>query len=90
MSDAYAQIYDLENRLRFFLHDKLSSKYGAEYFSKLTTKVRTNIEIQKNRAVRFVTDPRKGELDFAQFSDLKRIFLSNEEFIPDGQTRAFL
>jgi len=90
MLDVYAQIYDAENRLRFFLHQKLQDKYGANFVSQLPTHVRDRIEHEKLRHHSYVIDPLRGDLEFAHLSDLKRIIDANEEFVADNQIRMVL
>ncbi len=90
MLDVYAQIYDAENRLRFFLHRKLLTKYGANFVSRLPTHVRDRVEHEKLRQHRYVIDPLRGDLAFVHLSDLKRIIDANEEFVADNQIRAVL
>jgi hypothetical protein len=90
MLDAYAQIYDAENRVRFFLHQKLQDKYGPKFVSHLPTHVRDRIEHEKLRQHNYVIDPLRGDLEFAHLSDLKRIIDANEEFVADNQVRSVL
>lgn len=90
MIDVYAQIYDVENRLRFFLHRKLTEKYGQDFVPNLPAQVRNNIAAEKSRSNLFVIDPRRGDLEFTHFNDLKRVILSNEEFVTEPATRSVL
>ncbi|MCR4300297.1 MAG: hypothetical protein NUV51_01670 [Sulfuricaulis sp.] len=90
MLDVYAQIYDAENRVRFFLHQKLQDKYGPNFVFHLPTHVRDRIEHEKLRHHNYVIDPLRGDLEFAHLSDLKRIIDANEEFVADNQVRAVL
>jgi hypothetical protein len=90
MLDVYAQIYDAENRVRFFLHQKLQDKYGPNFVSHLPTHVRDRIEHEKLRHHNYVIDPLRGELAFAHLSDLKRIIDANEDFVADNQVRSVL
>lgn len=90
MLDVYAQIYDAENRLRFFLHQRLLAKYGANFVSHLPTRVRDRIEYEKLHEHPYVIDPLRGDLAFMHLSDLKRIIDANEEFVADNQIRSVL
>lgn len=90
MLDVYAQIYDAENRVRFFLHQKLQDKYGPNFVSHLPTHVRDRIEHEKLRHHSYVIDSLRGDLAFAHLSDLKRIIDANEEFVADNQIRLVL
>ena len=90
MLDVYAQIYDAENRLRFFLYQKLHDKYGANFVSHLPTHVRDRIEHEKLRQHSYVIDPLRGDLEFVHLGDLKRIIDANEEFVADNQVRVVL
>ena len=47
MVDIYAQIYDVENRLRHFLHELLCAKHSSNYHSSLPQKVRKNVTTQR-------------------------------------------
>lgn len=90
MLDVYAQIYDVENRLRFFLNKKLQDKFGPDYIFYLPQHVVERIDHEKSRTSCYVIDPRKGDLEFTHFSDLKRIIVANEEFIADDLSRSVL
>ena len=90
MLDVYAQIYDAESRLRFFLHQKLLTKYGVNFVLHLPKKVRDRIEFEKLRERPYVIDPLRGELAYVYLSDLKRIIDANEEFVADNQIRLVL
>lgn len=90
MIDVYAQVYDVENRLRFFLNQKLREKYGPDYVFRLPQRVQERIEHEKSRATFYVTDPQKGDLAFCHFSDLRRILMDNEEFVSVQQGYSLL
>lgn len=90
MLDVYAQIYDAENRLRFFLHRKLLTKYGENFLHHLPRKVRDRVEFEKLRDYLYVIDPLRGDLAFVRLSDLMRIIDANAEFVADSQIRAVL
>jgi hypothetical protein len=90
MLDVYAQVFDAENRLRFFLNQKLEDKYGPDYVFYLPQHVQERIDHEKSRTSCYVIDPRKGDLEFTHFSDLSRIIVANEEFIADDLSRSVL
>lgn len=90
MLDMYAQIYDAENRLRFFLNQKLQEKFGPDFIFHLPPHVQERIELEKSRSYCYVIDSRRGDLEFAHVSDLKRIIVANEEFIVDRLIRSIL
>jgi hypothetical protein len=90
MVEVYAQIYDVENRLRFFLTDKLKEKYGEPFADKLPRKVRDSIVRHKQPAAIFVEDKRIQDLEYAEFADLKGILVANDDFLPDAQQRTAL
>jgi len=90
MLDVYAQVFDAENRLRFFLNQKLQDKYGPDYIFYLPQHVQERVDHEKSRTSCYVIDPRKGDLEFTHFSDLSRIIVANEEFIADNLSRSVL
>ena len=90
MLDVYAQVYDAENRLRFFLNRKLQEKFGPHFVSRLPHRVRERVELEKSRHHFYVFDPRRGDLEFTHLSDLKRIIVANEEFVEGRQIRSVL
>jgi hypothetical protein len=81
MLDVYAQVFDAENRLRFFLNQKLEDKYGPDYVFFLPQHVQERIDHEKSRTRCYVIDPRKGDLEFTHFSDLSWIIVANEELL---------
>lgn len=87
MVDVYAQIYDIENRLRFFFHDKLKSLKGEDYLQKLPRKTRENIQQEKAKLRIFVTDVRSLDLQYAHFDDLKRILDNVPAIVADSMAR---
>ena len=90
MLDVYAQVFDAENRLRFFLNQKLQDKFGPDYVFYLPQHVQERIDHEKSRTSCYVIDPQKGDLEFTHLSDLKRIIVANEEFIADNLSRSVL
>jgi len=82
MVEVYAQIYDVENRLRFFLTDKLKEKYGEPFADKLPRKVRDSIVRHKQPAAIFVEDKRIQDLEYAEFADLKGYWLQMTTSFP--------
>lgn len=90
MLEVYAQVYDVENRLRFFLNQKLQEKYGPDYVSRLPQHVQERIDHEKSRATCYVIDPRRGDLEYCHFSDLRRILEDNEEFVTVHQSHSLL
>lgn len=90
MLDAYAQLYDVENRLRFLFHEKLCARFGDGYLAHLPAKVRDDIAREKEQYRHYVVDGRRGELDFSLFPHLKRILTNNEDFVPDATSRILL
>lgn len=81
MTMIYAEMYDIENRLRFFLSEKLLKKYGENYIQKLSTKVQKSINNEKNKTRPYLIDARTSHLEFSNFSDLINIFTNEPEFI---------
>lgn len=83
MMGLYGQLFDIENRLRFFLTGRLKQKYGNTFITKLTRKVQDSIAIEKSRNRVFMTDMRIAELEFSNFSDLIEIFKHEAGFISE-------
>lgn len=90
MIDMYAQIYDIENRLRFFFFEKLKSFFGNDYLQNLPNKTRENIEQEKRRLRVSVNDSRSYDLQYAYFGDLKRILTNTPGLIDDVRARDLL
>lgn len=90
MLDVYAQLYDAENQLRFYLNQKLQEKFGPNFVPHLPHHVQERIALEKSRNNSYVIDPRRGELEFVHLSDLKRIIVANEEFITSSRSRSVL
>lgn len=76
MTSLYALIYDVENRLRFFISDYLGKIHGDNYLTVLPKVVREKISSEKAKVRIYVIDPRNKELEFIDFVDLKRIIQS--------------
>lgn len=87
MVDMYAQIYDIENRLRFLFHEKLKALIGDDYVKKLPRKVRERIGQEKARLRVFVKDVRSLDLQYTHFDDLKRILDNIPELISSQTAR---
>ena len=90
MVDVYAQIYDIENRLRFLFHDKLKSLNGDNYLKSLPQKERDNIDKEKAKLRIFVDDARSLDLQYANFGDLKRILDNIPTLISEQKARKTL
>lgn len=81
MTGLYGQLFDIENRIRFFLTEKLKQKYGDVFLNKLRKKVQDSIQSEKSKLRIFITDVRISELEFSNFSDLIDIFRDEIDFI---------
>lgn len=87
MMNFYAQLYDIENRLRYFFSEALKAIVGNDFIKELSRKTRDNIENEKRRMRLFVTDLRIGDLQYAQFNDLMRILENFPAILPDAEER---
>jgi len=87
MLDVYANIYDLENRLRFYLRQRLEVKYGLSFEENLPRKVRDGIESHKKRFPVFVDDSRISPLEHTDFDHLRLIIGNNPEFVENKEMR---
>lgn len=87
MIDIYAQIYDIENRMRHYLHEQLSRKYGASYYDNLSRTVKGSIENIKSRTSLYIDDQRTYLLQYTNFDDLKNIVQKESDFIPKTPER---
>jgi len=82
MTGLYALVYDVENRLRFFIASKLEQKYGSDFIKSLPRKIRDQITDEKSKTKIFMSDTRNKDLEFVNFSDLKKI-INLEDIISD-------
>ena len=73
MASLYADLYDIENRLRLVLDTLLIAKFGPNYTANLSSNVKTSIEREKQLTQWYVDDNRSTHLQYAQFSDLLKI-----------------
>jgi len=81
MVDIYAQIYDIENRIRHFLHECLCSKYGSSYYNNLSKSVKNSIDNIKSRTALYIDDQRTYLLQYTNFDDLKHMIQNEPDFI---------
>jgi hypothetical protein len=82
MTGLYAEIYDVENRLRFYIATKLEQIHGKDFFPHLPRAVRESITKEKARPKLYILDPRNKELEYSDFNDLKKV-IENIEIISD-------
>jgi hypothetical protein len=87
MAGLYVQLYDVENRLRYFLTQKLVTKHGQAFIEKLPSAVRRHIDAEKDRTKPYVIDTRNQELEYSQFSDLRKIIELEPTFISNDRLR---
>ncbi len=89
MTALYADIYDVENRMRYFLEERLIQKYGQDFLPHLIRSVRESIEREKNNTRWHIPETRTRELNFTNFGDLIKI-VSMQDFLPANNIRQAL
>lgn len=87
MLKAYYNLYILENTLRLFIENTAKSKYGEDYWGKLTikTRIEKNIKTRKNVEKRNKTLNFRGESNifYLDIIDLRSVFISNWDIFDD-------
>ena len=81
MMSAYASLAILENRLRFFIKDKLEEKYGSSWWDYIPKKVKENIEYKKtNGATGWHIQLPKSDIQYTEFTDLIKIIKNQDNW----------
>lgn len=87
MAGFYSQLYDVENRLRFFITERLTQRFGRDFDEALSARVRQSIARARDQTLLFATDTRIATLQFAAFGDLRKILEQHTFVLPDETLR---
>ena len=91
MTNAYLNLYLLENFLRIFIDNKAINKFGKSYWDQLIIRkdVKTNVNIrqQQEKQSKWLSIRGKSKIFYTDFDDLRKIIISNwkilfEDFFP--------
>lgn len=75
MTELYAELYDIENRMRFLLQSNLATLHVPK-------KVKERIAQEKERGVNYVLDTRTTDFEFCDFGDIGKIIENNQSIFP--------
>jgi hypothetical protein len=88
MTGLYAEIFDIENRLRFTFEERLVQKYGTSFLGHLPADVQNSIAREKSNPRWHVTETRARELSYTNFSDLIKILIMPVLYSDDNVRKA--
>jgi len=81
MTNAYLNLYLLENFLRIFIENKAINKFGKSYWDQLTirkeVKKNVNIRLQQEIQNKWLSLRGKSKIFYTDFDDLRKIIISN-------------
>jgi hypothetical protein len=85
-----SDLFEIENRLRYQLEERLIAVYGHSFIPSLPTDVQNNINREKNNPRWHITETRTRELEYTNFSDLIKILVMPDLYVDNKARKALL
>lgn len=89
VSALQADLFEIENRLRFQFEERLIKVFGRSFVSRLPSDVRNSITREKNNPKWLIAESRTRELEFTNFSDLLKVAVIPQLYV-DNKVRKTL
>ncbi|MFA5965938.1 MAG: Swt1 family HEPN domain-containing protein [Sphingomonas sp.] len=85
MSRLYALLFCFENEIRDFIRERLEENEGADWLSKLPTKILQHAESRRNTALKdsWLEGQKTDILGFADFGQLGQIIIAKWDYFKD-------